>query len=121
MDNELLVALCLLAPGSYTCSITLQPMTDARTRALSMSRSSLLVRGGPEGGAFSGEQVGASLPIEPGLYSDQTELVLSNLHPSAELIVYGPAAALSNMEVRPTASSRTPDARLLLSAWSDPR
>lgn len=85
--------------GSYTCSITLQPMTDARTRALSMSRSSLLVRGGPEGGAFSGEQVGASLPIEPGLYSDQTELVLSNLHPSAELIVYGPAAALSNMEV----------------------
>uniref|UniRef100_A0A8C3AE82 Nucleoporin 210 n=1 Tax=Cyclopterus lumpus TaxID=8103 RepID=A0A8C3AE82_CYCLU len=51
------------------------------------------------GGAFSGEQVGASLPIEPGLYSDQTELLLSNLHPSAELTVYGPAAALSNMEV----------------------
>uniref|UniRef100_A0A8C3G7G1 Nucleoporin 210 n=1 Tax=Cyclopterus lumpus TaxID=8103 RepID=A0A8C3G7G1_CYCLU len=85
--------------GSYACSITLQPMADQRTRALSMSRSNLLVRGGLEGGAFSGEQVGASLPIEPGLYSDQTELLLSNLHPSAELTVYGPAAALSNMEV----------------------
>ncbi|KAA8590872.1 hypothetical protein FQN60_001815 [Etheostoma spectabile] len=85
--------------GSYTCSITLQPMTDQQTRVLSMSMTNLLVRAGLEGSAFSGEQVSTSLPIEPGLYSDQTELLLSNLHPSAELTVYGPTAALSNMEV----------------------
>ncbi|KAM6929481.1 nuclear pore membrane glycoprotein 210 isoform 2-T2 [Lycodopsis pacificus] len=85
--------------GSYTCSITLQPMTDQQTRVLSMSMANLLVRAGLEGGVFSGEQDGARLPIEPGLYSDQTELLLSNLHPSAELTVYGPAAALSNTEV----------------------
>ncbi|XP_078111484.1 nuclear pore membrane glycoprotein 210 isoform X1 [Sander vitreus] len=85
--------------GSYTCSITLQPTTDQQTRVLSMSMTSLLVRAGLEGSAFSGEQVSTSLPIEPGLYSDQTELLLSNLHPSAELTVYGPTAALSNMEV----------------------
>lgn len=85
--------------GSYTCSITLQPMTDQQTRVLSMSMTNLLVRAGLEGSALSGEQVSARLPIEPGLYSDQTDLLLSNLHPSAELTIYGPAAALSNMEV----------------------
>ncbi|XP_075955942.1 nuclear pore membrane glycoprotein 210 isoform X1 [Anarhichas minor] len=85
--------------GSYTCSITLQPMTDQQTRVLSMSMANLLVRAGLEGSVFSGEQDSARLPIEPGLYSDQTELLLSNLHPSAELTVYGPAAALSNTEV----------------------
>lgn len=75
-------------------------MTDQQTRVLSMSMTNLLVKAALEGGAFSGEQVSAILPIEPGLYSDQTELLLSNLHPSAELTIYGPSAALSNMEVR---------------------
>ncbi|AWP09921.1 putative nuclear pore membrane glycoprotein 210 [Scophthalmus maximus] len=85
--------------GLYTCSMTLQPMSDQRTRVLSMSMTNLLVKAGLEGSAFSGEQVSARLPIEPGFFSDQTELLLSNLHPSAELTVYGPTATLSNMEV----------------------
>ncbi|XP_073327221.1 nuclear pore membrane glycoprotein 210 [Pagrus major] len=85
--------------GLYTCSMTLQPMTDHQTRVLSMSMTNLLVRAGMQGSAFSGEQVSAVLPVEPGLYSDQTELLLSNQHPSAELTIYGPAVALSNMEV----------------------
>ncbi|XP_071780679.2 nuclear pore membrane glycoprotein 210 isoform X1 [Centroberyx gerrardi] len=91
--------------GFYTCSMTLQPMTDQQTRVLSMSMTNLLVKAGLEGSAFSGEQVSARLPIEPGLYSDQTELLLSNLHPSAELTVYGPTAALANMEVVSTSPS----------------
>lgn len=74
-------------------------MTDQQTRVLSMSMTSLLVKAFPEGSLFSGEQVAALLPLEPGLYSDQTELLLSSLHPSAELTVYGPAVALSNLEV----------------------
>lgn len=65
-----------------------------------MSMTNLLVKAGLEGSAFSGEQVSARLPVEPGLYSDQTELLLSNLHPSAELKVYGPSTVLSNVEVR---------------------
>ncbi|KAM7404954.1 hypothetical protein PAMP_012253 [Pampus punctatissimus] len=85
--------------GLYTCSVTLQPMTDQQTRVLSMSVTDLLVKAGLEGSGFSGEQVSTRLPIEPGLYSDQTELLLSNLHPSAELTVYGPVAALSDIEV----------------------
>lgn len=79
--------------------MTLQPMTDQQTRVLSMSMTSLLVKAFLEGSLFSGEQVAALLPLEPGLYSDQTELLLSSLHPSAELTVYGPAVALSNLEV----------------------
>lgn len=88
--------------GFYTCSMTLQPITDQQTRVLSVSMTNLLVKAGLEGSTFSGVQVSARLPIEPGLYSDQTELLLSNLHPSAELTVYGPTAALSNVEVAST-------------------
>nr|XP_020466290.1 nuclear pore membrane glycoprotein 210 [Monopterus albus] len=85
--------------GLYTCSLTLQPVTDQQTRVLSMSMTNLLVKAGLKGSAFAGEQVGTRLPIEPGLYCDQTELLLSSLHPSAELTVYGPTAALYNMKV----------------------
>lgn len=74
-------------------------MTDQQTRVLSMSMTSLMVRAVLEGSAFSGEQVSAVLPLEPGLYSDQSELLLSNLHPSAELTIYGPTMALSSLEV----------------------
>ncbi|KAG7228133.1 hypothetical protein INR49_013416 [Caranx melampygus] len=76
-----------------------KPMSDQQTRVLSMSMTNLLVKAGLEGSAFSGEQVSARLPIEPGLYSDKTELLLSNMHPSTELTIYGPTAALSNIEV----------------------
>ncbi|XP_068603355.1 nuclear pore membrane glycoprotein 210 [Brachionichthys hirsutus] len=87
--------------GLYTCTVTLQPMTDQQTRALSMSRTNLLVRADLDGSAFSGEQVSAVLPLEPGLYSDQTELLLSNLHPSAELTIYSPTAALEVVSTSP--------------------
>uniref|UniRef100_A0A8C7TEH3 Nucleoporin 210 n=1 Tax=Oncorhynchus mykiss TaxID=8022 RepID=A0A8C7TEH3_ONCMY len=85
--------------GFYSCSLTLQSLSDQQTRVLSLSMTSLLVRAGVEGSAFSGEQVSARLPVETGLYSDQTELLLSNLQPDAELTVYGPTAALGSLEV----------------------
>ncbi|XP_017265231.1 nuclear pore membrane glycoprotein 210 isoform X2 [Kryptolebias marmoratus] len=85
--------------GLYACSLTLQPMSDQQTRVLSVSMTNLLVKAGVAGGVFAGEQGGARLPIEPGLYSDQTELLLSSSHPSAEVTVYGPASVLANMEV----------------------
>uniref|UniRef100_A0A673WM22 Nucleoporin 210 n=1 Tax=Salmo trutta TaxID=8032 RepID=A0A673WM22_SALTR len=83
----------------YSCSLTLQPLSDQQTRVLSLSMTSLLVRAGVKGSAFSGKQVCARLPVETGLYSDQTELLLSNLQPSAELTVYGPASALDSLKV----------------------
>ncbi|KAK7878655.1 hypothetical protein WMY93_030491 [Mugilogobius chulae] len=70
-----------------------------------MSLTNVLVRAALEGSAFSGEQVSARLPLELGLYSDQTEVLLSSLHPSAEIKVYGPTAALSTVE----ATSTSPD------------
>uniref|UniRef100_A0A3B5M437 Nucleoporin 210 n=1 Tax=Xiphophorus couchianus TaxID=32473 RepID=A0A3B5M437_9TELE len=90
----------VFAPGLYTCTMTLQPTTNQQTRLLSVSMTNLLVKAGLVDSVFTGEQVSAQLPIEPGLYSDQTELLLSNLHPSAEFTVYGPPAVLSTIEVR---------------------
>lgn len=74
-------------------------MTDQQTRVLSVSMTNLLVKAVLEDTASSGEHVSAVLPLEPGLYSDQTELLLSSLHPLAELTIYGPEVALSNLEV----------------------
>uniref|UniRef100_A0A8C2CNG6 Nucleoporin 210 n=1 Tax=Cyprinus carpio TaxID=7962 RepID=A0A8C2CNG6_CYPCA len=51
------------------------------------------------GSVFSGEQLSARLPVSPGIYTDQTDIILSNQHPSAELTVYGPAAALQQLDV----------------------
>lgn len=74
-------------------------MTDQQTRVLSMTMTNLLVKAVLEDTVSTGEQVSAVLPLEPGLYSDQTELLLSSLHPLAELTIYGPDVALSNLEV----------------------
>lgn len=90
----------VFAPGLYTCTMTLQPTTNQQTRVLSVSMTNLLVKAGLVGSVFTGEQVSNQLTIEPGLYSDQTELLLSNMHPSAEFTVYGPPAVLSTIEVR---------------------
>lgn len=98
--------LFFFAPGFYACSMTLQPMTDQQTRVLSMSMTNLLVRAVLEGSSFSGEDISAVLPLEPGLYADQAELMLSNLHPSAELTIYGPTVALSKLEVSQCIVSR---------------
>nr|XP_029132383.1 nuclear pore membrane glycoprotein 210 [Labrus bergylta] len=91
--------------GLYTCSISQLPGTEQQTRMHKMSMSNLQVKAGLEGSAFSGEQVSAILPIDLGLYSDSTELLLSSLRPSAELTIYGTTAALSNMEVVSTSAN----------------
>lgn len=62
--------------------------------------TNLLVKAGLVGAGFPVDQISARLPLEPGLYLDQTNLLLSNLHPSAEVTVFGPVTALSNLQVR---------------------
>ncbi|XP_059384596.1 nuclear pore membrane glycoprotein 210-like [Carassius carassius] len=42
----------------------------------------------------------ARLPVSPGIYSDQTDIILSHQHPSAKLTVYGPPAALQQLHVK---------------------
>uniref|UniRef100_A0A8C7WMB9 Nucleoporin 210 n=1 Tax=Oryzias sinensis TaxID=183150 RepID=A0A8C7WMB9_9TELE len=91
--------------GLYTCSLTMQPLTDQQSRVLSISMTNLLVKAGLVGAGFPVDQISARLPLEPGLYLDQTNLLLSNLHPSAEVTVFGPVTALSNLQVFSTSPS----------------
>ncbi|XP_077380724.1 nuclear pore membrane glycoprotein 210-like isoform X2 [Festucalex cinctus] len=85
--------------GLYTCSLTLQPMEVYQAEELNSPMTSLLVKAGLEGSTFSGEQVSATVRIEPGLYTDLPALTLSNVKPSVELTVFGPVSALADMEV----------------------
>lgn len=74
-------------------------MSDQQVKVLSLSMTEVEVRAGVQGSVFSGEQLSARLPVSPGIYTDQTDIILSNQHPSAELTVYGPAAALQQLDV----------------------
>uniref|UniRef100_A0A8C2GK98 Nucleoporin 210 n=1 Tax=Cyprinus carpio TaxID=7962 RepID=A0A8C2GK98_CYPCA len=76
------------------------PMSDQQVKVLSLSMTEVEVRAGVQGSVFSGEQLSARLPVSPGIYTDQTDIILSNQHPSAELTVYGPAAALQQLDVK---------------------
>uniref|UniRef100_A0AAR2K2T3 BIG2 domain-containing protein n=1 Tax=Pygocentrus nattereri TaxID=42514 RepID=A0AAR2K2T3_PYGNA len=91
--------------GFYSCVLTYRPMTDQQIKVLSMSMSNVVVRAAVEGSHFSGEQVAAQLPINPGFYADQTDIILSSQHSAADLTVYGASAALQHLEVKSSSSS----------------
>uniref|UniRef100_A0A8C2CM22 Nucleoporin 210 n=1 Tax=Cyprinus carpio TaxID=7962 RepID=A0A8C2CM22_CYPCA len=86
--------------GFYSCALSFKPMSDQQVKVLSLSMTEVEVRAGVQGSVFSGEQLSARLPVSPGIYTDQTDIILSNQHPSAELTVYGPAAALQQLDVK---------------------
>uniref|UniRef100_A0A3B1IR40 Nucleoporin 210 n=1 Tax=Astyanax mexicanus TaxID=7994 RepID=A0A3B1IR40_ASTMX len=91
--------------GFYSCVLNLRSMTDQQIKVLSMSMTNVVVRAAVEGSHFSGEQLSAQLPVNPGFYADQTELILSSQHSSADLTVYGASAALQHLEVKSSSSS----------------
>ncbi|KAL7865087.1 hypothetical protein AOLI_G00165070 [Acnodon oligacanthus] len=91
--------------GFYSCVLTYRPMTDQQIKVLSMSMTNVVVRAAVEGSHFSGEQVTAQLPVNPGFYADQTDIILSSQHSAADLTVYGASAALQHLEVKSSSSS----------------
>ncbi|XP_030623640.1 nuclear pore membrane glycoprotein 210 [Chanos chanos] len=91
--------------GFYTCSLVLQPVTSQQIKALSMSMTNLLVKAAVEGSHFSGQQITAQLPVNPGFYADQSDIILSNQRTSTDLTVYGASAALQQLEVTSSSPS----------------
>ncbi|XP_072569892.1 nuclear pore membrane glycoprotein 210 [Paramormyrops kingsleyae] len=91
--------------GFYNCSMVLKALTDQQMRVLSRSATQLVVKATVEGGHFTGQQLGAQLPVNPVFYADQNEILLTNQHPSAEFTVYGAPVAISNLEVTSSSSS----------------
>lgn len=86
--------------GFYSCALSFKPMSEQQVKVLSVSLTELEVRAGVQGSLFSGEQLSVRLPVSPGIYSDQTDIILSHQHPSAELTVYGPPATLQQLHVK---------------------
>ncbi|XP_045407447.1 nuclear pore membrane glycoprotein 210 isoform X2 [Lemur catta] len=88
------------ALGQYLCSVTTRRLTDKQLKHLSMKKTALVVTASLSGSHFSTEQVGAEMPFNPGLYTDQAEILLSNQYTSSEVKVFGSLEALENLEVR---------------------
>uniref|UniRef100_A0A673ITB7 Nuclear pore membrane glycoprotein 210-like n=1 Tax=Sinocyclocheilus rhinocerous TaxID=307959 RepID=A0A673ITB7_9TELE len=74
--------------GFYSCALSFKPMSDQQVKVLSLSMTEVEVRASVQESLFSGEQLSVRLPVSPGIYADQTDLILSNQHPSAELTIY---------------------------------
>uniref|UniRef100_A0A673IRM6 Nuclear pore membrane glycoprotein 210-like n=1 Tax=Sinocyclocheilus rhinocerous TaxID=307959 RepID=A0A673IRM6_9TELE len=86
--------------GFYSCALSFKPMSDQQVKVLSLSMTEVEVRASVQESLFSGEQLSVRLPVSPGIYADQTDLILSNQHPSAELTIYGTAGALQQLDVK---------------------
>ncbi|MBN3325349.1 PO210 protein, partial [Atractosteus spatula] len=85
--------------GFYSCSMNVQHLNDQQLKVLSTTRTGVIVKVGIQGSHFSGEQDSAELPVNPGFYADQNEILLSDQHFSTDLTVYGALDILSHLEV----------------------
>ncbi|XP_078517577.1 nuclear pore membrane glycoprotein 210 [Lissotriton helveticus] len=86
--------------GHYICSISMQRLSDKQLKHLTMSKTALLVTASLQGISFSGQQISANVPFNPGFYADQTEIVLSNHHMSSDVKIFGATDILENLEVK---------------------
>lgn len=89
-----------VSAGQYFCSVTMLRLADMQLKHLSTKTTTLVVTASLPGSHFSLEQVGAEVPFSPGLYADQTEILLSNHYTSSEVKVFGAAETLESLEVR---------------------
>ncbi|XP_007948814.1 nuclear pore membrane glycoprotein 210 [Orycteropus afer afer] len=87
------------AQGWYFCAVTMHRLTDKQRKHLSTKKTVLVVTASLLG-SFSGEQVGAEVPFSPGLYTDQSEILLSNHYTNSEVKVFGAMEILENLEVK---------------------
>ncbi|TRY98562.1 hypothetical protein DNTS_005269, partial [Danionella cerebrum] len=86
--------------GLYSCSLSLRSLSEEQLKLLSTSMTELELSAGFSSVPLSVEQSSVRLPVNPGIYADQTDIILSHQQPSAELSVYGPSAALQQIQVR---------------------
>ncbi|XP_006870531.1 PREDICTED: nuclear pore membrane glycoprotein 210 [Chrysochloris asiatica] len=87
------------AQGQYLCTIVMRRLAEKQRKHLSMKKTALVVRASLPS-RFSGEQLSAEVPFNPGLYTDQAEILLSNHYTSSEVKVFGAAEILENLEVK---------------------
>ncbi|XP_047662919.1 nuclear pore membrane glycoprotein 210 isoform X2 [Tachysurus fulvidraco] len=91
--------------GVYSCVLTLGPLTEQQVKVLGMSMSSVRVEAGVEGSRFTGERVGTDLLVNPGFYADQTRIILSSQHRTAELSVFSATGVLQHLQVKSSSPS----------------
>ncbi|XP_072928260.1 nuclear pore membrane glycoprotein 210 [Hemitrygon akajei] len=85
--------------GHYTCGVTVQKLTDHQLKILVKDKTSVNVKALVLDAQLTGEQVGANVSFLPDFYVDHSEILLSNLHTTTEVTVYGTSEILANLEV----------------------
>ncbi|XP_053325422.1 nuclear pore membrane glycoprotein 210 [Spea bombifrons] len=85
--------------GHYTCSVVAHRLAESHLRLLSMSDTSLTIVASVHGTHQYTEQISASVPVYPGFYASQKEILLNNHYTTSELKIFGPVEILKNLEV----------------------
>lgn len=118
MSNSQSTCICFV--GHYTCSITMHRLTDKQLKHLSTRKAALSVTASVQG-PFSGEQISTEVPFSPGLYADQTEMVLSNRYTSSDVKIFGATEILDTLEVSLLLGSSPTHAKAFWTlAWGTP-
>ncbi|XP_063796677.1 nuclear pore membrane glycoprotein 210 [Pseudophryne corroboree] len=90
-----------LETGHYTCSLTRQKLSESQLKHLSKGDTSVTVTASVRGNHVYQEQISAHVPINPGFYTNQKEIILSNHYTAADLKIFGTAEVLKHLEVKP--------------------
>ncbi|XP_040215305.1 nuclear pore membrane glycoprotein 210 [Rana temporaria] len=90
--------------GHYICSLGRQKLSEGQLKQISIGDTSLIVTASILGINVYQEQTSAHVPVYPGFYTNQKELLLSSHYPTTNVKIFGVAELLKNLEVKPELS-----------------
>ncbi|XP_068107947.1 nuclear pore membrane glycoprotein 210 [Hyperolius riggenbachi] len=90
--------------GHYTCSLSRQRLSEAQMKQISSGDASLIVTASVLGNHVYREQASAHVPVYPGFYTNQKELILNNHYTSTTVKIFGAPDVLRNLEVKSESS-----------------
>ncbi|XP_018095905.1 nuclear pore membrane glycoprotein 210 [Xenopus laevis] len=86
--------------GQYMCLVAQQELSEGQLKHLSMGDTSLTVTASVPGNQLYKEQTGAQVPIYPGIFIEQKEIILSTHYTSSDLKIYGAPDMLNSLDVK---------------------
>ncbi|KAM5147759.1 nuclear pore membrane glycoprotein 210 [Mantella aurantiaca] len=90
--------------GHYICSLGRQKLSEDQLKQISIGETSLIVTASILGNNVYQEQTSAHIPVYPGFYTHQKELLLSSHYPTTTVKIFGAVELLKSLEVKPESS-----------------
>ncbi|KAM9324460.1 nuclear pore membrane glycoprotein 210 [Gastrophryne carolinensis] len=93
--------------GQYTCSLNRQKLSEDLLKQIGTGDAALIVTTSIAGNHNYQEQTSAQVPVYPGFYTNQKEIVIGSPFSTAMVKIFGAVNVLKNLEVKPESSAIT--------------